>query len=178
MNCRRFQHRLFEYLDGTLSPGAKGAAEKHLSGCATCRQALRAEREIAQSLSGRFRRATDSLHLPPEVQRRVHAALADQRSAQTEEQSIAFSWGRWAWPLALAASVSLLLAGFLYFARAPWTHTGPARPHLAGGGALIQLTYVVPIYTFRQEGGFVIDSLTYQTNVINQRLPAELARLE
>ena len=56
MNCRRFQHRLYEYLEGTLSPGAQAAAEKHLSGCAACRQALGAERQIAQSLSDKFRR--------------------------------------------------------------------------------------------------------------------------
>jgi hypothetical protein len=43
---------------------------------------------------------------------------------------------------------------------------------------LVQLSYVVPTYTFRQEDGFVIDALTYQTNVVNERLPAQLARLK
>jgi predicted anti-sigma-YlaC factor YlaD len=177
MNCRRFQHRLYEYLDGTLSPGAQAAAERHLSGCAACRQALRAERQIAQSLSDKFRRTTDSLQLPPEVQRRVLATLADQRRAPDEGQGIVFSWRRLAWPLAMATSVLLLLAGMFLFLRGPRPHPGSPQPHLAGGGVSIQLSYVVPIYTFRQEGGFVIDALTYQTNVVNERLPAQLARL-
>ncbi len=125
MNCRRFQRRLYEYLEGTLSPGAQAAAEKHLSGCAACRQALHAERQVAQSLSDKFRRTTDSLQLPPEVQRRVLAALAEQRRAPAEEQGSIFSWGRLAWPLDLAASVLLLLAGVFFFTRAPGPHTGP-----------------------------------------------------
>ena len=178
MNCRGFQHRLYEYLEGTLSRGAQAAAERHLSGCAACRQALRAERQIAQSLSDKFRRATDSLQLPPEVQHRVLAALADQRCAPAEEQGSVFSWNRLAWPLALAASVLILVAGFMFFARAPGPQTAPAQPHLAGGGVSVQLSYVVPTYTFRREGGFVIDALNYQTNVVNERLPVKLARLE
>jgi anti-sigma factor RsiW len=177
MNCRRFQHRLYEYLDGSLSPGAQAAAERHLSGCAGCRQALLAERQIAQSLSDKFRRTTESLQLPPEVQRRVLAALAEQRDARAEEPGSAFAWGRLAWPVGLAASV-LLLAGVFFLARGPKWHTAPAQPRLAEGEVSIQLSYVVPIYTFRREGGYVIDALTYQTNVVNERLPAQLARLE
>ena len=178
MNCRRFQHRLYEYLEGSLSRGAQAAAEKHLAGCAACRQALGAERETEQSLSGTFRRATDSLQLPAAVQHRVVAALAEQRHARGKEQGSVFVWGRLAWPVALAASVCLLLAGLYLF---PWDssrQTGLAQPNLASGGVSIQLSYVVPTYTFRQEGGYVVDALTYQTNVVNERLPANPARLE
>jgi anti-sigma factor RsiW len=178
MNCRRFQHRLYEYLDGTLSPGAQAAAEKHLADCAVCRQALNAERQVAQSLSGTFRRATDPLQLPQEVRRRVLAALADQRRAPAEDQGAIFFWRRLAWPLGLAASVLLLLVGIFLFPQGPRPQTGSPQPHLAAGGVLVQLSFVVPTYTFRQEGGSVIDAVTYQTNVINERLPAMPARLK
>ena len=178
MNCRRFQHRLYEYLDGTLSPGAQAAAEKHLSGCPACRQALGAERQVGKSLSGTFRRTTDPLRLPPEVQHRVLAALADQRRARGAEQGIVLFWRKFAWPVAVGAPVLILLAGLLIYPRGPMAHTGSRQPHLAGAEVSIQLSYVVPIYTFRQEGGFVVDAVTYQTNVINERLPAQLARLE
>ena len=119
MNCRRFQHELYEYLDGSLSPRARAAAEKHLSGCAACRQTLSAERQVAQSLSDEFRRTAGSLQLPPAVQRRVLAALADQRRAPDEEPGHGIFWRRLAWPLAIAASVLLLLAGFFFFLRPP-----------------------------------------------------------
>ena len=163
---------------GHSTPGAQAAAAKHLSGCAACRQTLQQEREIAQSLSDEFRRSTDSLQLPQEVQSRVLAALADQGGARLEEQGSVFSWGRLAWPLGLAASVSLLLAGFFCFTRAPKSKSAPSQPALAGDDVSVQLTYVVPTYTFRQEGGFVIDALIYQTNVVSERLPATLVRLE
>ena len=34
-------------------------------------------------------------------------------------------------------------------------------------------SYVVSTYTFRKEGDFVIDALTYTTNVVHQTLWAE-----
>jgi hypothetical protein len=139
---------------------------------------LSAEQQIAQSLSGTFRAATDSLQLPREVQGRVLAALGDQRRVPAEEPSNVFAWCRLAWPLGLAASVSLLLAGIFLFPRGRVAHTSAPEPRVAAGEVLIQLSYVVPIYTFRQEGGYVIDALTYQTNVVNERLPAKLARLQ
>jgi anti-sigma factor RsiW len=178
MNCRRFQHRLYEYLDGSLSPGAQAAVERHLSGCAACRQALGAERQVAETLSGTFRRATESLQLPPEVQQRVLAALADQRRAPAEQQGSVFSWSQLAWPVGLTASVLVLLAGVFLFPRGPGSQMGSPQTRLAAGGVSIQLSYVVPIYTFRQEGGVVIDALTYQTNVVNERLPAQFAGLK
>jgi hypothetical protein len=149
-----------------------------LAECAVCRQALSAERQVAQSLSGTFRRATDPLQLPQEVRRRVLAALADQRCAPAEDQGAVFFWRRLAWPLGLAASVLLLLAGIFILPQGPRPQTDSLQPHLAAGGVLVQLSIVVPIYTFRQEGGFVIDALTYQTNVVNERLPAALAHLK
>jgi hypothetical protein len=180
MNCRRFQHKMYEYLDGSLSPRAQAAAAQHLAGCAGCRQALQAERETAQCLSNTFRGATKSLHLPPEVGRQVVAALARQRCAPDEPRGEVVFWRRWAWPLAAAASGLLLLGGFFFFffVRAPGPEMARPQPHPAGEGASIQLSYVVPTYTFRREGGYVVDALTYQTNVVNQKLRVELARLE
>jgi anti-sigma factor RsiW len=178
MNCRRFQHELYEYLDGTLSPGAQAAAERHLSECAACRQRLGQQQEVARSLSDGFRQATESLQLPPGAGRRVLAALANERAVPVQPQGSVLFWQRLAWPLAMAAVVSLLLAGWFCFMRAPGPgKAGPQLP-LARGGVAVQLSYVVPVYTFRQEGEFVIDALTCQTNVVNERLQTELARLE
>ncbi len=177
MNCRGFQHEMYEYLDGSLSPRAQAAAEQHLAGCAACRQALQAERETAQCLANTFRGATESLQLPPEVGRRVLAALARQRGASDEPRGEVFFWRRLAWPLAAAALVLLLLGGF-FFVRSPGPGVARPQPHQTGEQASIQLSYVVPTYTFRREGGFVVDALTYQTNVVNQKLRVELARLE
>jgi anti-sigma factor RsiW len=177
MNCRRFQNDLYEYLEGSLSPKARAAAEKHLSECAACRQRLGQEQQVARSLANGFQRAVEPLQLPPSVGRRVLAAMADEGRAAREVSDNVLSWRRLAWPLALAASLLLLLGGWAVLLRAP----GPGETHperrAAESDVSIQLSYVVPVYTFRQEGGFVVDALTYQTNVVNERLYTELARL-
>jgi anti-sigma factor RsiW len=178
MNCRRFQNEIYEYLDGSLSRRAQAAAERHLSACAACRQMVSEQRRTARSLSDKFRTATDSLQLPPEFGHRVLAALAAEHSASNEQDGIVLFWRRLAWPLAAAASGLLLLAGFFFFVRPPGPGVPRSQPHVAKNEVSIHLSYVVPIYTFRREGGFVIDALTYQTNVIDQRLPAQLARLK
>ena len=176
MNCRRFQHRIYEYLDGALSPGAQAAAERHLSRCAACRQALRAEQQIAQFLSDKFQRATDALALAPEVESRVLAALARERNAPAREQENIFSWRQFAWPVGLTASLLLILASFLFVQR-PGSPSGRTQPRLAKSGVSVQFSFIAPTYTFRHEGGFVIDTLSYQTNVVNEKLQASLARL-
>jgi anti-sigma factor RsiW len=176
MNCRRFQNEIYEYLDGSLCPRAQAAAEEHLSACAACRQVVSQERRSAQSLSDKFRRATDSLQLPPDFGPRVLAALADEHHAPEEQPTTVLFWRRLAWPLALAASGLVLLAGLFFFVGVP--RLGTAHPHSSGGGVTVQLSYVVPAYTFRKEGEFVIDALIYQTNVVNEKLPASRARFK
>ena len=177
MNCRRFQYDLYEYLDGSLSPGAQTAAEKHLAECADCRQRLAQERRMAHSLGERFRQATAHLELPISVRRRVLAALAEEGGAAKEEPGTVLLWRRWAWPLALAASVLLLGVGVLLL-RGPGLGGVPPQPRAGERVVSVQLTYVVPVYTFHQERGLVIDALTCQTNVINERLQTELASLK
>ena len=178
MNCRRFQREIYEYVDGSLSPRAQAAADRHLSGCVACRQALIQQQQTARSLSDKFRRATDSLQLPPEFGNRILAALADEHRAPGEHQGVALFWRRLAWPLAAAASGLLLLAGFFFLVRAPGPGTAHPHPRSAGGEVTVQLSYVVPTYTFWQDGEFVIDALSYHTIVVNERLPASRVGLE
>ncbi len=175
MNCRRFQHRLFEYLEGSLSPGTQAAAEKHLAECAACRRMAGEQRQVAQVLSSRFRRKTDSLQLPPVVGHRVLAALAEERPNGDRVRDGVIFWPRLAWRLAAAAGL-LLLAGVFFLVQTRRSGAPHPQPGIAAGGISIQLSYVVPTYTFRRENGFVIDSLTYQTNVVNERLGPEFAR--
>jgi anti-sigma factor RsiW len=178
MNCRQFQDELYEYLEGSLSLQDQAAAEAHLAQCAACRLAFQGERETARRLSNTFRGATDALRLPPEVGRRVVTALSQPRGAAEEPRIELCFWRRWAWPLAAAAVGLALLLGFFFFAQAPGPRMARPQPPLAGEEASIQLSYVVPTYVFRREGGFVVDALTYQTNVVNQKLRVEMARLE
>ena len=118
------------------------------------------------------------MQLPPGFAHRVLAALADEHRALGEHPAVALFWRRLAWPLAVAASGLLLLAGFFFLVRAPGLGTAHPHPRSAGAEVTVQLSYVVPTYTFRQDGEFVIDALSYRTVVVNERLPARRARLE
>jgi anti-sigma factor RsiW len=178
MNCRLFQNQIFEYLDGSLPPRAQVAAEEHLSACAACRLALSREQQTAQSLSDEFRNASASLRLPQDFGHNLLSALANERHARDEQPGIVLFWRRLAWPLVAAAAGLLVLAGALFLMRAPGPGMARPRPRSAGSGVTVQLSYVVPTYTFRQEGGFVIDALSYRTNFVNQRFPASRAHLE
>ncbi len=184
MNCRRFQNNLYEYLEESLSPRAQAAAEKHLAECAVCRKVLQTQRRVGQLVSAKLRETAERLQLPPEVGQRVLAALDEERTQPTRlaappwGQGAVLFWRRPAWPLAAAASVLLLTAGLYFFIRAPGPGTTYPPAHRARADIVVQLSYVVPTYTFRQEGGFVVDALTCHTNVVNERLGPQASRAD
>jgi anti-sigma factor RsiW len=177
MNCREFENDLYEYLEGSLGAGTQAAAEKHLKECLLCHEKVQAERQVARSLSEGFQRATERLELPAAVGRRVMAVVAQERAAREQQRSAGSFWRRVAWPGVWGAAASAVVAGWLVLLWPGGLGTTRPRPRLAHGPVSVQLSLVTPIYTFRQEDGFVIDALTCQTNVVNQRLQTELASL-
>ena len=172
MNCRRFEQQLDEYADGSLWPLSRAAADRHLAGCAACREKVRRHRQLGQYLSGTLQQATQSLRLRPEAERRLLQALPSWSCAATCQPSVAWLWIRRLWPWLAAAS--LLVAGALLLR--PASH-GP-NPRLEAGRspnrsldvASIEVSYRVPIYTFHREGPLVTDALTYETMVVHGRL--------
>jgi hypothetical protein len=194
MNCRRFQNRLYEYVDGTLSARAQAAANKHLAQCSACRQALHQEQQVAQFLSDGLRQGTGTLCLRPEIARRI--LRAPDRIRRTDNESIGWSWNRLAWPLAIAAYLLLLVTFWVinYYSALPFlqskaspgerlpsvdtAETGPihemetAQPdHRDIHSAVsIQVSYRVPIHKFRREGNLVVDTLSYATVVASGTL--------
>jgi anti-sigma factor RsiW len=176
MNCREFQHELFEYVEGSLSQDAQAAADAHLAGCAACREAVTTQRQFAQSMSRRLHQATASLQLPPEVGHRVLAAVREQEPPVAERWDGAWFWGRLDLPLAMATCALVLLAGVFLVPRAHETRGSMSQAQAARNLVSVQLSYVVPTYTFRREGAHVVDALTYQTNVVNEIRQLEPAR--
>lgn len=174
MNCRRFENRLDEYLDETLSPGERMAADRHVAGCAACREALRRRQQIGRALANSFQRATQSLRLRPEVERRVLRDLADRAAAAADRRPIVWFFARPVWPWAAAAG--LVVAAILLlrqFAASRNVAVEASHPLDRNSLASIHVSYRVPIYSFQKEGAFVRDSLTYQTVVVNGRLSPE-----
>ncbi len=92
MNCQRFQNRLHEYVEGTLSAGTQAAADRHLARCIACRQAVDQEQQLAQILSERLRQGTETLALHPQIRRRIVTAL--ESSPVADGQSVVCLWNR------------------------------------------------------------------------------------
>jgi anti-sigma factor RsiW len=199
MNCHQFQDKLYEYVEGSLRAEAQADADKHLAGCAACRQRVQQEQEMARSLSEGFQRATAGLELPVEVGRRVLAAVAAEWEHPTSNiqhpTSRGVPWGvdwmlgvrcwlldvckmsRLAGPAALAATAAVLVAGLVLLTPLSRPLRGDSQPRLARGGISVQFSFVAPVYTFHHEDGFVVDALTSQTTEINERLQPDVASL-
>jgi len=174
MNCRRFQKRLYEYVDGTLSPGTLAAANEHLARCSACREAVRRELQLAQSLSDRLRQDAESRALRPDVQRRILTALEHESVPATDEEFVGGLWNRFAWPLAMAASL-LLIVAFLLRNDFPGARIHQGEVVRSDGRGIrsavsIEVSYCAPIHRFHQEGNLVVDTLSCQTVVANGTL--------
>ncbi len=140
MNCRRFQNRLYEYVEGTLSPGTRSAADQHLARCCACRQAVGREQQLSHFLSEHLREDTATLGLRPEVQQRILGALERQPAAPTDVESIAGLWNRFARPLTIGASLLLIVAFLLinHFSGARIPETAPSNDHQIHSAVSIQ----------------------------------------
>jgi anti-sigma factor RsiW len=176
MNCRQFQNALYEYLDGSLSQEARAGAEQHISECVACREKLKEERQVAQAIGGSFQRATEALELPPSVGCRVLAEMAEETGAAPHEPGIVLFWHRLRWPLALATAALLLIGSWVILPHKPGSAESRAHRGSEAQEVSVQLSYVVPAYTFRLEGGFVTDALSYHTYTVNERLSAHPGR--
>ena len=174
MNCKRFQNRLYEYAEGTLSPRRQTAANKHLSQCSECRQALHQQQQFALVLSDRLRQDAEALSLRPEVRQRILSALERESAPTTNRQSIVYPWIRFVRPLAVAASLlliaTLLLVNHFSRARIPETKTVRSNGPDIHSAVSIQISCCVPTYEFRREGDFVVDTLSCETIVASGTL--------
>ncbi len=113
MNCKRCQNLLHEYLDESLPSRKRTSIEEHLQTCDDCRQALASEQDFARSLSGLFRRETDSLTLSPAIQHNVLEALHSGAPSPKTHKSCTSLLLRPA--LALAAAACLTVAAIIAF---------------------------------------------------------------
>ena len=170
MNCRRFQNRLHEYVEGTLSAGTQAAADRHLARCTACRQAVGQEQQLAQILSKRLRLGTGTITLRPQIRRRILTAL--KSIPATNRESDVCLWNRFARPLAIAVSllliVTFLLINFFSGARVHETVRSDGRD--IQSAVSIEVSYLLPTYKFSKEGNLVVDTLSYETVVASGTL--------
>jgi len=170
MNCEKLQENLYDYLDDTLSPGEKAAAEKHFIGCSVCRDAVQRELLLAETMSNRFRLAVEPVALDEHKM-----ARAVQRSiVKSAERSPYPFWSRLAIPLAAAALILIGATWLVHRVGSGRTSSLSAVDSMAASAQLVPIhfSYAVPEYTFQREGTMVIDALTYETHTVDGALVA------
>jgi anti-sigma factor RsiW len=178
MNCRRFQNRFYEYVEGSLSDDTQAAANEHLARCSACRQAVAQEQQRAQFLFDRLRQDTETLALRPEVRRRILTSPKCKSVPRASLESIIGLWNRFARSATIAVSL-LLFAAFLLISHLSGTRiretiheteTAPGDDRNLQPAISIQISYRVPTFKFRREGNLVVDTLSYETVVASGTL--------
>jgi anti-sigma factor RsiW len=170
MNCGHFQERLYDYLDDTLSPPEKAAADDHLLGCRVCRQAIQSELMLARTISNRLKQAVEPVALDANA-RRAMARAVERSFAQSHQQASVFFWLRLAMPFAALALI--LMSGIWISQRVisrQTEHLNKPNSVASRGVVSIHFSYSVPDYTFRKEGTLVVDALTPDTRSIDGAL--------
>lgn len=114
MNCEEIQHEL--YVFGTMEPDERAELEAHLArGCATCRAAIEAARDLA-------------VHLALAAPQREPPALRALPGPAMPRPAASPFW-RWAFALSAAAAVALLIiaSGYYHESRALQNELQSAR---------------------------------------------------
>ncbi len=104
MNCNDIFHRLDAFVDGETSAGETREIDLHLQRCASCQARADQLRALTVATRDELRRE----RAPGDLWARIDAQLPPTSTRSTERPEAAW-WQRTARPLALAASVALLL---------------------------------------------------------------------
>jgi predicted anti-sigma-YlaC factor YlaD len=181
MNCRQFQDKLFEYVEGSLSAGELAAAQKHLAGCSACRKPVQEEQRRSQALSAHLRQSSESLALRPEIVRNILAASRTSRPAVTV--SLAVFWTRWLRLAAVPVSLLLIAAGVLAvrFVGTPIRpgNSVPVATHVSTPAdhqqpeVSIEMSYRLPRHEFHQEGNLVQDAFVDEAVTVSGAVPSD-----
>ncbi|HZR14312.1 MAG TPA: mycothiol system anti-sigma-R factor [Acidimicrobiia bacterium] len=73
MDCEHAIQRIYEYLDGELTPFKRAAIARHLDECPPCAQGFDFEIELRQVIAFKCRD-----EVPPDLRRRIAAALGHE----------------------------------------------------------------------------------------------------
>jgi anti-sigma factor RsiW len=112
-DCHQIDPLVTPFVDGDINPADRSLVDRHLQACGACRGRVHAEQAVHALLRAR-RSALGGSAVPPELRARI-ASLAGSKAAAPAGRP----WRAFVMPLALAASLVLVVAGaFVYEATA------------------------------------------------------------
>lgn len=80
LDCDEALERIYEYLDGELTPAVERAIRRHLAACARCEPRFEHERAFLEFVA----RRAQIEQAPPELRKRILRELMD-RATRTDE---------------------------------------------------------------------------------------------
>lgn len=195
MNCGHFQENLYDYLDDTLSPSEKAAAEEHLLQCSACQQAVQSELLLARTLSTRLTQAVESINLDsnarkgitraalqtlgreePRPHRSLVSLLLGRRQPVRDGFQSSVEPGSWQRRLVLpfAAAVLVTIGGLWlgrqFLSERSASHDPTGSMAVTDQAVSVHVFCSVPTYSFQREGNMVVDALTYDTRSMDGAL--------
>src|SRR4030081_2945218 len=105
MNCEEAEILLHALIDGELDAGHAREVEGHIKGCPRCAAELAAYREMSQAVAG----ADLRFAAPPELRRRIEAALPQTRVPSRRAVLRGFAMGSAASAIAATGLVAVIL---------------------------------------------------------------------
>jgi hypothetical protein len=108
VNCRRHLELLSDYLEETLSPPLRRAAENHLRTCEQCRNLAESLKEVL-SLFGSFQTPEPPSNLTELILERTRPALLSARKASADLETDSSFWRSFGSGLAAAAVLATVL---------------------------------------------------------------------
>ena len=168
MTCDILDDLLEEYVDGSLSPDERSAADKHLAGCVACAEASRRRRQIGGRLESALQRATESLQLEPRVERRIlREWAANSGTTAVREPSGWFTVAMlWRWAAAGAIGVAVVWVGASFLLQP----IGPNAASPESRDVVIEVSYRAPAPFSHKDGEYVQDRIDFDTVTVNTRL--------
>lgn len=174
MNCEQFQENLYDYLDDSLSPPEKAAAQSHLAECPGCREAVEREKKLVLSLGRKFEQRVELVSLDAHTKRSIAKALAQSSGEPRQQRQFPF-WLRLALgPGAAAVILIAVLWGMSRFHNQPASDpdTLSLLPREGDSAVQVHISYAVPTYIFQREGNTVVDALVSKPEAADGELLA------
>ena len=86
INCREALHRVYDFLDGEITPERRDQISRHLDKCAPCLKAFGFETEIRRLVADRCRDK-----VPEELRNRIAAVIAHEHKLGADAGGVAES---------------------------------------------------------------------------------------
>jgi len=174
LRCREVREHLAEWVERSLAAQKRVRIEEHGAVCGECGRVLKEAREGEARMRGLFLTAADSMHVRPAFEGKLVRALRAGAGAASEAERIGW-FGLWRFGFGVAVGVIFL--GLLVWRLEE--QPGGSQAFATSEQATVQspsratVAYVLPDYSFREEGNLVWDSITYRTNVLDLTLWAQ-----